>query len=733
VLPVEVFTPPTANFRYTSIPCENGKVSFQDSSFAYQTTIVSWKWEFAPYQYSTAQNPVYIYYDMDSCYNVKLISTDFRGCSDTVDKQVCVPAALDIAFEAEAACLGNSTKFHPLLLAPGKAIDSLVFYNWSFGDPESGINNYSTDSVPEHLYARTGIYTVQLEATDTYNCTDVFYKEVTINPLPAVTFTYQEGVCDSTITFNRPVSAGGSPIKSWHWEFGDGKDSLFEMPAPHPLILEHVYSDVGFYPVILTVINQDGCENTIDTTVWVKPCLNAGFGSSDTLICQNNNFTFADTTERLMPDALWNWKWYFGDGSDTLSYTTFRPFVTHIFSTTGPDTVKMWISAIVSGKFISDSAIMVIDVKPSPLANFKANNVCFSDSVIFENLSIGNGTNINSYKWDFKDHGLINDSSILANPVYSYSIAGEYWPKLIVEDSIIGCTDTIEYKVSVNALPIAAISINNPCVSQFTKFIDKSISGNSVINLWNWSITNENGFWQPDTLQNPSFVFETIGDYLAQLIVKDANGCADTVTNQKFTVFPSPESGFSYVEKADPVNEKWQLIFTNESVHADSSAYEWNFGNGKYSHAVSPVTTYENEDVYSIRLISRNSGTCADTLIKKYRYIYKGLYIPNAFWPDDMMGKVNIFQPTGIGLKTFDIKIFDRWGNLLWESSTEQLIDGSPGPGWDGKYKGEFVPAGVYVWKASAVFNDGTVWTGISMGENKGLSGADYGTITLIR
>jgi PKD repeat protein len=58
---VQVFGLPTAEFSYTAAPCNNGAVYFKDSSYSQQATIVSWRWEFEPGQYSTLQNPVYVF------------------------------------------------------------------------------------------------------------------------------------------------------------------------------------------------------------------------------------------------------------------------------------------------------------------------------------------------------------------------------------------------------------------------------------------------------------------------------------------------------------------------------------------------------------------------------------------------------------------------------------------------------------------------------------------------
>lgn len=70
------------------------------------------------------------------------------------------------------------------------------------------------------------------------------------------------------------------------------------------------------------------------------------------------------------------------------------------------------------------------------------------------------------------------------------------------------------------------------------------------------------------------------------------------------------------------------------------------------------------------------------------------IYVPNAFTPNGD-GLNDTFGGVGEGITDYTMQIFDRWGNLLFESNN---INNQ----WDGTYKNEVVPAGVYVFKLSA-------------------------------
>ena len=71
-------------------------------------------------------------------------------------------------------------------------------------------------------------------------------------------------------------------------------------------------------------------------------------------------------------------------------------------------------------------------------------------------------------------------------------------------------------------------------------------------------------------------------------------------------------------------------------------------------------------------------------------------YAPNTFTPDgDEHNQSWEIFVDGIDIYHFDLSIFNRWGEIIWESH-------DPKAKWDGTYNGQIVQSGMYVWKASA-------------------------------
>jgi len=719
---IQVYGRPTASYSYTAAPCKNNAVYFQDSSFNQQATIVNWNWEFGPGSYSTLQNPVYVFYAADSCYDVKLTATDNRGCVDDTTMSVCVPAEFNITFSAPPTCLRDSTFFTPQLLAP--LGDSMVFFSWNFGDPTSGIHNTSTLEFPSHLYSAPGTYTVGLQVTDINNCPKTVYLPVTIMPLPLPSFSFTAGVCDSTITFDESSSGNGSGISQWIWNFGDG--FIDTITAPNQPDTTHLYSSPNVYIVSLAVTNANGCTNVYsDTNVLVKPCIIAEFELyNDTLICQNNMLAFADSSYSGLPTNEWYWD--FGDGTDTTYYAYTNP-VNHTYTTSGTFFVKLKIFTDVAGQQVSDSTILKVVVSPTPLPDFTFGVVCDKQKAVFTNMTSGNGTQIVGYAWTFGDvTAAPNDTSQQKNPEYLYAAPGTYDIKLIAENSI-GCIDSIQKTLTVYGLPDANYQYTLSCAGDNTAFTDISVVAVAPLLNWEWTFSNSSGIVGKDIVQNPEFIFTVPGNYLVNLMVTDTNGCVDTI-NKNVITWNIPTSIFSYSDNFNDV--QGQLQFTNISIDAVNNY--WDFGNGQEAYDENPVSFYQNEGTYEITLITWNDKECSDTLTMEYKFMVKGLYIPTAFSPANPKESVRLLKPVGVNLKEYRFEVYDRWGNQLWYSDKLDAA-GRPSEGWDGKYNGVLMQQGAYVWKAYGIFKDDSIWEADNIGNNDKMPKFKTGTATMIR
>jgi len=717
-IPVQVFPAPTAAFNYTTNACANGTVSFQDASTSYMGAITAWEWEFEPGYTSSLQNPYHIFYNTDSCYNVRLIVTDMRGCIDTLIQQVCIPAGLDVAIDYTTTCHGDSTWFSPVVVTP--VGDSLVDFSWDFDDASSGIHNYSTLGNPVHYFESPGTYLVSLTTHDENNCVITVYQTVEVKNLPAPSFSYTAGMCDSTIYFTDLSNGNGANISSWIWNYGDGSiDTLYTSPAD----TMHYYTTSGIFDVTLTTTTVNGCEASYMQSVDRMPCITAGFESMDTLTCERHSLTFEDRSVCGIPINLWSWN--FGDG-ETLDYTVYQPSVTHVYQLSGTFSVQLVVTTTLSGVTVSDTISQTVKVLASPKAKFNAQDVCLNNNTIFTDQSTWTESKINEWSWDFGDLQSVYDTTSIRNPAYLYTRAGLYTAMLTVTNEY-GCNDTASQAVSVHYLPVADFSYTLACQNNHTFFTDLSDSADASIDQWWWKFRDSLNMLGMAGVQNPDFIFTNVGNYEVSLIIVNSNGCTDTTT-KALVVNPKPTSAFSITENYE--NTQGRVLFTNGSIGAN--AYEWDFSTGIQSYEVDPIVDFEADGTYDVTLVTMNEYGCPDTLTMEYTFLFKGLWVPNAFSPNNPNESVRLFKPIGINLKSYTMEVYDTWGNILWTSS-ELDENGSPAVGWNGTFNGNLLPQDTYMWKARAVFKDGTIWKGSDVGKNTNIPQKPYGTVTLIR
>ena len=172
---------------------------------------------------------------------------------------------------------------------------------------------------------------------------------------------------------------------------------------------------------------------------------------------------------------------------------------------------------------------------------------------------------------------------------------------------------------------------------------------------------------------------------------------------QTFTV----EDGVEIIVKA-PIADfdiSSGLVFNDvpirfQNLSQDAITYEWDFGDGQNSTEVHPNNTYDEYGSYWVTLIATDWKGCKDT-VQKPVYIEEEwyIYVPNTFTPDQ--DEFNgTFKVSAIGIRHLSVQIFNRWGELIFESNDPRFI-------WDGTYNGVVVPDGTYTYKIDFTTNSG--------------------------
>jgi gliding motility-associated-like protein len=165
-------------------------------------------------------------------------------------------------------------------------------------------------------------------------------------------------------------------------------------------------------------------------------------------------------------------------------------------------------------------------------------------------------------------------------------------------------------------------------------------------------------------------------------------------------VFPKPTADFT--TRPVPAQYNTPTIFSNNS--AGATHYVWFFGDGDSTQKNSADTVihqYQATNTYNACLVAVNQSGCSDTTCHPVESLINPLLdVPNAFTPG-RFGQNSIIMVKGFGIEFMDWKIYNRWGQVVFESN-------NPFIGWDGTFNGATQPIGVYAYTLEATFFDGT-------------------------
>ncbi|MFN4854097.1 MAG: gliding motility-associated C-terminal domain-containing protein, partial [Bacteroidota bacterium] len=187
----------------------------------------------------------------------------------------------------------------------------------------------------------------------------------------------------------------------------------------------------------------------------------------------------------------------------------------------------------------------------------------------------------------------------------------------------------------------------------------------------------------------PTHCYQDAGNYNVRLVSETNYGCKDTVTlNNVIKVNPNPQVEFTFGPQPTSLVDP-EVQFNLEPK--ENNLYYWDLGEGTITSEPKPKVTYKDTGNYIVILRQISENGCLDSLIQIVRIGPNfSMYIPNAFTPNgDLIN--DTFTIISNDVKEFSIDIIDRWGQLVFTSSS---LDNQ----WDGVFKGDEAAEGVYTW-----------------------------------
>ena len=576
---INVFPKPTAAFSAINRnACKPPlTVNFTNSS----TAPANYFWDFGDGNTSSVQNPSHTYTAYGS-FHVKLIVTNFVGCSDSLilnDYVKILAPDASILNLPQSNCAPLTWTFSSTVNSP----DPVVSYFWDLGDGTT-----STLPNPTNTY-NTGSYNIKLIVTTLGGCTDTVLVTAGIvaDDKPTANFSANpRDVCAKVDVNFLDLSTGN--VDRWLWDFGDGATSTVQNPAHH-------YEDTGFFTIRLIVWNNN-CADTLVLTDYVH--IKAPIANFASVFDCTAPLTITFTDHSIGPDE---WHWNFGDG-----ITSTTQHNVHTYADTGTYTIQLVVINYATG--CDDTFTQTIRIVDED-ANFTATDtvICRNTSTTFNAIGNTPGT-ITNFDWDFGD----GQSGTGATVTHIYINAGIFTVRLIITD-LSGCKDTlvkIAY-IRING-PTAGFSIPNggSCLNNTVTFIDSSTNdGIHPITTWVWNFGD--GTIQTFTAPPFTHFYSVSGSYNVTLKTIDVVGCTDSTTNPQIIVISNPVASFTQSDSI--VCPMIDISFTNSST-GPNLTYLWYFGDGTTDTIASPVHNYSTEGNYTVNLTITDQYGCQDSV-----------------------------------------------------------------------------------------------------------------------
>jgi large repetitive protein len=683
---ITILSKPVSDFGFSmSSQCSPSIVSFGNIS---STNANTFYWDFGDNSFSNQKNPtthIYTTAINPKDFNISLISINNCG-SDTITKilhlnpnivnAVFTPSSIQSCSPAQI----NFTNYSNVQTS----------ISWSFGD-----GNISSQISPSHIYSIPGNYIVTLIVSDLCG-TDTAISNIIINASPNITFSMSsDTICQNETLILQNTTAN---LANLEWSFGDNTSSNLSNP-------QHSYGQFGQFSIQL--IGEDNithCTDTLSKQVLIHPTAKANISTNKSDGCFPLHINFTNNSQQSN-----FYQWDFGDGNVS---SQIQP--QHIYSLPGNYTVQL-----IADNFYgcSDTTYAIVKSYPHPTSAFSMYNTtpCEIPATIqFTNQSSG----ATGYQWHFDNL----DSSKSTNPTIIFKNPGSFKPQLIAYNSY-GCSDTSQSNLYLEEPPKAKFIIdqNKGCENTIIQFINQST--NAITHKWNFGNGNISIY------PNPIEKYETEGNYQPYLIVENNVGCTDTSQLiDTIQIFPNPIVNFDWEEIGENQTEKGFYQFENLTLKAQN--FEWNFGDNSLSTELHPKHQYLDKGEYQVVLKASNTYGCKEEALKTIKISpLKSLFIPNALSPNHPDANIRYFEPKGKGLATYHLAIYDSWGTLIWE--TNRIEEGEPTGSWNGNdLNGNPVKQGVYFWLAEAIFEDGTLWKGMTYTDGRTMKN---GTVTLIR
>ncbi len=450
------------------------------------------------------------------------------------------------------------------------------------------------------------------------------------------------------------IVTGGTGIYTYFWDSGENTETATQLSA-------------GGHA--LTVTDAENCS-VVDSFFVEEPLTITAITGSNPVSCFGGN----DGIAWVIPDGgigNFTYEWSSGQLENTVTGLSSGDYIVSITSSTG---------------CVATYEVEVEQPPSSLILNFQTDDpTCGGYADGNAQVQVDGGTPTYTYAWSSGETASTANALIAGTNYVTVSDANGC---IHIDSVMLNEPSPISYSFETEDVSCFGDDIGTLTISD--------ISGGNGDGTYTYSIDGEN------YVGTPTFIRLEAGDY--EFYVQDSEGCT---TTQAFAINQLPELTVDLGEDielaygdSDTLNPTinqfgiFEYQWTTQSPDSTLSCTD----------CLTPIATPLYDTDYTLLVTDANGCTATDKIRVNVRKTQQ-VFIPTAFTPNGD-GANDVFMIHGdSGTVSAYIRIFDRAGELIYNNTNATL--NNPEDGWDGKYRGNDSPPGVYVYFVDVEFIGG--------------------------
>jgi uncharacterized protein (TIGR02145 family) len=493
-------------------------------------------------------------------------------------------------------CSQDSVSFTSSIWPPADSI------KWNFGDPASGVSNFSTLASPAHTYSNAGTYTVELYVRHNDRRTDTTWQTITIAASPNVNLGPNRTIC---IGDSSTFDAGACGGCTYQWK-NLGTGLIVGTGQTYKTGLAGSYS--------VTVTNSNNCIGSDTVHLFTSAVPSVTNNPLSESICSGNSTNISLTSG--VPGTLFHWTASLTSGNIT-GFSADSGLVINqvlIDNLTTPGIATYSITPKVgscSGSTVDYQVTVTPGAPVSVSISASQNNVCAGTSITYTAVPTNGGANP-AYQWK------VNGTNSGTNSItFTYTPVNNDIITCVLTSSLLVCISNnpaTSNAITMTVNPLQPVSVNvspsqNPvCAGASVTFTATPTNGGTSPS-YQWKV-NGTGVGT----NSSTYTYTPVnGDIITCVVTSNAvcpTGNPATSNTVTMTVNPSFTLSLTIAASANPFCLGSLVTFTATPTNGGTNpAYQWKV-NGVNAGTNSSTYSYNPNNGDSVRCIMTSNLTC---------------------------------------------------------------------------------------------------------------------------